>query len=57
MAIKGYTIFSNAPRLGPHHQVKFNVIPRTLVGGWSDSSVEMQLAYFTNPEDWSYICR
>ena len=36
IAMKGYSIFPKTPALlEPHHQMKFSVISRTLVGGGS----------------------
>ena len=44
MAMKGYRTFLKALELEPHHQIQFNVISRTLVGG-------EQSTYFTAPAE------
>ena len=54
MAIKRLSTFLKVPRLEPHHQMQFSVIPRTLVGGVGVSpSTEMQLAYSTTLANWA----
>ena len=32
MAMKEYSTFPKAPGLEPHYQMKFSVLPRTLIG-------------------------
>ena len=51
-AIFGHYTLTNPPGLKLHHQMKFSVISRTLVGGGSDSSAEMQSAYSTVTAKW-----
>ena len=55
MAIKGYCAF-----LKPHHHWNltirlFSVISRTLIGGWSYPSAEVQSVYSTAPTDGAII--
>ena len=49
MTVKEYFTFSKAPGLESHHQMQFNVIPRTLTdeGGAVLLPAETQLAYST----------
>ena len=55
MAMKVYSTFSKAPDRDLYHQIQLSVISRILIGLGSFFSAEMQLAYFTAPDDWSIL--